>query len=424
MTIHVIGAGVAGLAAAWRLAQAGHRVAVYEQSPLPGGRCRSWRDATLERVIDNGNHLLMRANPAALTFLDEIGADRPLAGPGEARFDFADLRDGTVWALRPNRGPIPWWVAAKARRTPGAGALAHLAGLKLLTARANAVVADCFDRKAPLYERLWRPLCEGVMNAAPEEASARLLGRVFGETFVKGGAAMEPLMARTTLTDAFVTPAIRAIESRGGSVRTGARLRALQRSGGRVQTLAFGDAEIALGPNDQVILAVPPHAAPDLLPELSPPQGARPIVNAHFRTPAPATDRPRLFGLIGSAAQWAFLRDDVLSVTVSAANDYAGRGAESLAKRLWAETAQGLALLGGPSFDVDQLPAYRIVTEKRATFLQSPEQLGARPGTRDGPDGVLLAGDWTDTGLPATIEGAIRSGFAAAAAAETQGLTG
>ena len=421
--MHVIGAGVAGLAAAHGVARAGRRVIIHEQSPLPGGRCRSWRDATLDRVIDNGNHLLMRANPAALNFLDEIGADKPLAGPGEARFDFADLRDGATWSLRPNRGPVPWWVLSKARRTPGAGARAHLEGLRLMRAGADATVADCFDVQAPLYERLWRPLCEGVMNAAAEDSSAKLLARVFAETFMKGGRAMEPFIARTTLTDAFVTPAIRRIEALGGELRTGVRLRALGLEHGRVASLHFGDGDIPLAPSDSVILAVPAHIAAELLPDLTVPEGSRPIVNAHFRTPSPATDRPRFFGLVGTAAQWAFLRDDVISVTVSAADSFAGQSAETLGHQLWRETAQGLTMLGGPKFNPALIPPFRIVKEKRATFLQSPEQVNRRAKTADGPSGLVLAGDWTNTGLPATIEGAIRSGVAASKSTLTLALT-
>ncbi|MEM6491300.1 MAG: FAD-dependent oxidoreductase, partial [Pseudomonadota bacterium] len=169
-TAHIVGAGVAGLSAAERLIAGGWiarggAMTLYDQAPRAGGRCRSWVDKALGCEIDNGNHLLLACNPTTLGVIKAHGPADALAGPDDARFDFADLRDGAVWSLRPNRGPVPWWIFAPGRRTAGAGAIAHLGGAKLLFARRGAVAADCFDTDGPLYERLWRPLCEAVMNA-------------------------------------------------------------------------------------------------------------------------------------------------------------------------------------------------------------------------------------------------------------------
>ncbi|MFW6027197.1 MAG: FAD-dependent oxidoreductase, partial [bacterium] len=107
--IHIVGAGLAGLAAAVRLAGNGHEVALYEGAGQAGGRCRSFTDARLGCLIDNGNHLLMSANRAALAFLGEIGAQNSLIGPARASYPFYDMHTGKSWRLRPNRGPVPYW---------------------------------------------------------------------------------------------------------------------------------------------------------------------------------------------------------------------------------------------------------------------------------------------------------------------------
>ena len=118
-TIHVVGAGLAGLAAAVRLASVGERVVVHEAAGQAGGRCRSYHDPQLDMVIDNGNHLLLSGNHAALDFLRTIGAADRLVGPDAAEFAFVDLKTGERWTLRINDGVIPWWLFDASSRPPG-----------------------------------------------------------------------------------------------------------------------------------------------------------------------------------------------------------------------------------------------------------------------------------------------------------------
>jgi hypothetical protein len=165
-----------------------------------------------------------------------------------------------------------------------------------------------------------------------------------------------------------------------------------------------------LGPDDAAVVAVPPWIAPELVPGLIAPDAFAPIVNVHFRLESnrdPMMASP-LLGLIGGTAQWLFTRGDVASVTVSAAHDLAERSAEEIAARVWPEVAKALDAPVSPT------PAVRIVKERRATFVTTPSQLSRRPSQRTEYENLVLAGDYTDTGLPATIEGAIRSGQRAA----------
>ena len=412
--VHVIGAGISGLACAVRLAREGRSVTLHEAAGQAGGRCRSYFDAKLERSIDNGNHMLLSANVAALSYLEEIGARHTLRAPKEAAYGFVDLRSGARWTLRPNAGPLPWWILVPGRRVPGTRPGAYLAGLRLAFAKPNQTVAEVLDPADPLWERFWKPLTVAALNTAPEEAAARLLWPVLRETFGRGAAACRPLIARDGLAASFIDPALALLREAGAEVRFNRRLRAIAFAGDRAAQLDFGTDGVALGPDARVVIAVPPNVAAALLPGLAAPQDSRPIVNGHIRlaqapplAPGMTAERPFL-GLVGGAAQWLFLRGDVVSLTVSAAAELAERPSEEIAERFWADTAVALDL------DPAQRPPIRIVKERRATFAQTPESLRRRARARTKWRNLVLAGDWTDTGFPATIESAVRSGRTAA----------
>src|SRR5215472_1785829 len=186
---HVIGAGLAGLAAATALADAGRPVRLYEASGHAGGRCRSYFDTELGCRIDNGNHLLLAGNRAAGDYLDRVGAWSTLEGPLDALFPFVDMASGERWTLRPNRGPLPWWIGSSARRVPGTRAADYLSALALRRAAPAATVAEVLDARRLLFRRLWEPLAVAALNTAAERGSARLFWRVLAETLGRGGAA-------------------------------------------------------------------------------------------------------------------------------------------------------------------------------------------------------------------------------------------
>ena len=413
-TVHVIGAGMAGLSCAVELVKARQRVVLWEAAAHAGGRCRSFHDATLDRTIDNGNHLILGANPAVFAYLETVGARDGLAGQERAAFPFVDLRSGERWTVRPNAGPLPWWIVAPGRRVPGSRVRHYLAGLALARSRDGDTAADRLRGTGPLLERLWEPLTVAVLNASVEEASARLLWPVLRLTFGQGEAACRAYLTRKGLGPDLVEPGVLYVERGGGQLHYNRRLRAIRLDGRTVTALDFagngGDAAAAFAPGDVAVLAVTPQVCTQLLPEVPAPLETRPIVNAHFRLdrPVPMPGGSAILGVVGGTAQWIFARGDIASVTVSAAGALAERPAAEIAATLWSDVSQAL------DYRTPATPAVRIVKEKRATFAQIPAALPLRPPAKTRYRNLFLAGDWTATGLPATIEGAVRSGVTAA----------
>lgn len=409
---HVIGAGLAGLSAAVFLARAGRAVTLYEASAQAGGRCRSYFDAKLGCSIDNGNHLLLTGNRSTMGYLKVIGAVEELIGPAAACFPFLDLRTGERWRLRPNAGRLPWWILDPRRRVPGTRAWEYLSGLRIALAGADRTVTDCVGNHGFLFERFWEPLAVAALNSPARVGAARLLWPVLRETFGKGEAACRPRIARAGLSGTFVDPALEWLRGRGADVRFGARLRAVAGAGGMAHGLDFGIEVVVLKDGDSVVLALPPQVAASLVPGLAVPEESHAIVNVHFRLSQRGglpDDLPFL-GLIGGTAQWLFVRNDVASITISAADGMVDEEADVIARKTWTDVAAALGCAPRP------LPPHRVVKEKRATFAQTPAQVKRRPGTHCRFVNVHLAGDWTDTGLPATIESAVRSGHTAARA--------
>ncbi|HMK70118.1 MAG TPA: hydroxysqualene dehydroxylase HpnE [Xanthobacteraceae bacterium] len=410
-TVHIIGAGLAGLSAALKLSARGARVVVHEATAFAGGRCRSYHDAAVGMTIDNGNHLLLSGNHAALDYLRNIGAADRLIGPPTAEFRFVDLAGGERWTLRFNDGRLPFWVFDRRRRVPGTRALDYVPLARLLWAPPGKAVGEVIACEGVLYRRLVEPLLLAALNIDPPQGSARLAVAVIRETLAAGGRACRPLIARDGLGSTLIEPALLHLQQHGVAVRMEHQLRALHFGTQRVETLDFGGDSIALGADDAVILAVPPYVAASLVRGLEVPTEFRAIVNAHFRIEPPAA-QPPILGVLNGTVQWLFAFPGRLSVTISAGDRLVEGPREQLAKTIWDEVAR---LTGLPAALPGGLPPWQIVRERRATFAATPAQDSKRPGPTTAWRNLVVAGDWTDTGLPATIEGAIRSGDRAAA---------
>jgi len=405
-TVHIIGAGISGLSAAVRLANAGFMVHVHEATQQAGGRCRSYFDAATNLTIDNGNHLLLSGNRHALAYARSIGTEAGLVGPKRAQFPFVDLSTGQRWQLDLGESRLPLWVFDESRRVPDTGLRDYLALMPLIWAAQSTLVGKAIPCEGTLYTRLVQPLLLAALNVDPPEGSAGLAGAVVRETLLAGGQACRPLIARDGLSAVLVEPAVKLLQDKGSSVQFGHELREFGMASGRVGELKFGGDTVAIGADDAVIMAVPPRPAASLLPGLKTPTKFRAIVNAHFRFDPPK-DMPPLIGVVGGLVEWLFAFPQRLSVTISNGDRLVDMPREELAQAIWRDVCKA----GGVQGD---LPPWQIVRERRATFEATPEQNALRPGASTAWKNLFLAGDWTDTGLPATIEGSVRSGNRAA----------
>ncbi|MDD3182827.1 MAG: hydroxysqualene dehydroxylase HpnE [Alphaproteobacteria bacterium] len=406
--IHIIGAGLAGLSSALQLSLMGHKVTVYEAAPYAGGRCRSYFDKGLGCRIDNGNHLVLSGNVAVQDYLELSGAAHTFHHQTEPTFPFLDLESNERWTIRMNNGLMPWWILDPKRRVPQTRPKEYMSALNFMFRDEDETVAACMDTKSPLFKRFWEPMAIAALNTEIENASACLLANLFAQSFGGGGAACQPMIPKQGLSESFVTPCLETIRQHGGEIKFGHRLRTFDVTNeGQVTSLDFTNAHINLAPTDWVILAVPPWVAQELIPNLLTPTEFRGITNVHYRIEVP--QNPAGFtGLIGGVAEWIFTRPDVVSVTISASDRYDEENQEAWAVAVWDDLAKLYDL------DPQKVPPYRVVREKRATFAATPAQNKMRPAAYIGWKNLALAGDWTATSLPSTIEGAIRSGVKAA----------
>lgn len=397
---------MAGLAAAERLCQSRRTIVMHEATAQAGGRCRSYYDQSTGMVIDNGTHLLLSGNHAALSFTEAIGSRPGLRGPDEAQFPFIDIASGEQWTLRFGDSRFPWWVFDKDRRVPQTAVVDYLSLARLVWTSADKPIGKLMNCDGPIYDRLLEPLLLAALNITPREGSAKLAGAVIRESLALGGQACRPLLAREGLGSVFVEPAIVHLRERGVAIVFEDELIELLFGNGRVSRLKFARQTVDLGVNDAVILAVPPYVATNLVPGLIAPSSFRGIVNAHFRIDPPA-HLPPMLGVINGTCEWIFPLSGRISATISDAGRLFDMPRTELAQTMWNDIAK---VAGLPS----TLPPWQIVRERRATFAATPEENARRPTAETSWENLFLAGDWTQTGLPATIEGAIRSGYRAA----------
>ena len=398
---HIVGAGIAGLSAALAVTADGDEAVLYEAAPAPGGRCRTITPAT-GFAHDNGTHVLFAANRRALALLKTVGARDRWIEPEPGGLPLYDGRTGETRRV----GLSPWSWLRPSRRPQGL-AFADLSRiLRLVFASRDCPVAAVVGQR-PILDSLIEPLTVAILNTPASDASSLRLACAMRKLLQPGAGRL--LVARNGLSEDLVQPAVAALEARGAAVLTGQRLRAILTNDERVIGLTLTDRTVALGPHDRVILALPPWEVERLLPALPVPRAFEPILNVHYRLPG--LPRPRFIGFTGLVAQWALVRPDHVSVTVSAARSVIERDAGDLAGAIWREIAPALQGLGLDAA-AERPPEARVVKERRATIRQAAVPLPQPPLLP--LTNLALAGDWIGS-LPATIESAVLAGEQAAA---------
>jgi hydroxysqualene dehydroxylase len=436
----VIGAGFAGLSAAVTAAGRGARVLVLEARPRLGGRATAFRDRETGELVDNGQHVLFGCYRATLALLGEIGAaDRVRMAPALELVCYDAAGRRSVLRCPPLPSPlhllggvltwaaIPWGERLGALRVTGAILKARRqvrARGRVQTARPGATVQDWLDdhqQGRVLQEWLWHPLAVAALNQAPAHASADAFLRILAEMFGRDPAAAAVVLPTRPLDEMYAEPARAYIAARGGDVRTSALARVEVTRGSVTAVEVRGERVSA----PHVIAAVPWFVLRTLFAPQPPAELADVLAAAGGMEPMPIVtvnlwyDRrimeDTFVGLPGRSMQWVFdkrlafgERASHLSLVSSGASDLVRLGNEELAALAAREVEASLPAARG----VWPVRA-TVIREKQATFSLAPGQ-PARPGPRTGIRGLVLAGDWTDTGLPATIEGAVVSGRRAA----------
>jgi len=436
----VVGAGFAGLSAAARLARRGARVLVLEARARLGGRATAFPDRETGEIVDNGQHVLLGCYTETFQFLRDVGAEENVRLQSQLAVTMID-RAGrrsrlSCQALPPPfhliAGIFDWdalsWsdrVSVLGMRTPLALARRELLpGATRKAASPGETVEHWLIRNGQtsrLQEMLWNPLALAALNQAPEQAAAPLFARVLAEMFGSDPRAAAIGIPTRPLHLMYAEPARTFIESHGGTIRTGTAARLLLQ-GDTVAGVQAGDDRWSA---PHVISAVPWYALGELFTEEPPAlrgvldraraMASSPIVTVNLWFDRPLLDEP-FVGLPGRAMQWVFdkrlvLGDDAthLSLVSSGAASILAQTNEALIRTAHDELLDAL-----PASRDARLVRATVVREPRATFSLAPGQ-PARPAAETGVHGLFLAGDWIETGLPATIESAVRSGHRAAA---------
>ncbi|MCB2106451.1 MAG: FAD-dependent oxidoreductase [Rhodobacteraceae bacterium] len=410
MTVHIIGGGLAGLAAALKCSERGERVKIYESAPMLGGRCRTFFDPTLGCDIDNGTHVVMPANRAVMTYLGMIGARETLIAQPSDRIEMFDMLTERVIALRPSSVWNPFWLFMNDRRPPSVSAMDLIAGFMLAWANPRQTADTALQSSAAAKYQLWDPFCTAVLNARLGQADARLFGKSVASLLASWHGPPIPHFADETLAASFIRPAVRLLGSRNAEIALTAPVTGMKIANGRVSEISVNDMAQPVAAGDRVISTVPPWTpliAP-YLPESMRSWPVSAIVNVHYKV---AHELPGQFkGVLGSSGQWILVRRGIVSVTASAAGRWLETSAEEIGTVWWPGVA---AALGLPA---DAVPKFRVVKERRATLMHGPGIDAARASLPKIATNFAVAGDWIRPGLPCSLEAAVQSGFAAASA--------
>jgi hydroxysqualene dehydroxylase len=439
----VIGAGFAGFSAAVRLAGAGRTVVVVEQAPRLGGRATSFTDRESGERVDNGQHAIFGCYRETYRFLDAIGA----AGlvPLQQRFSLtmADA-NARVATLTCPPWPAPWHLLGGVLRWRALGMADRANALKLarvlMQVRRNGAKAVA-DRVPPeqtvtdwlrahgqstaICDWLWYPLAIAALNQMPESAAAAPFVRVLGELFAPDPNAAAIGLPTVPLEDVFGPPSVTYLRARGGDVMLRSPATIVLDSGGSVAGVWAGDRLIQ---TRLAISTVPWHSIDRIWRDGTPaplaglvqratnlPSFPIVTVNLWFDAPIPEAANTPFVGLVGGPMHWVFYKSAILgagtehvAVVASGADSLLRQDNDTLTKTAVEQMARAL-----PALRERRVRRSVVVREPRATFALAPG-LPARPQAETPVRGLFLAGDWTDTGLPGTIEGAVQSGHVAA----------
>ncbi len=396
--LYIIGAGLAGLSAASWAIHRGRKVEIFETSSLAGGRCRSFYDKKLKTIIDNGNHLVFSANKNFYDLCNLINSTNKIKVLQPHLF-FFDIENKKTWELSLSILDFLF----KKKRVPDAHLKDYLSILKILFMSKESTIKD-LKVKNNFRKYFWEPLTLAVMNTSVDKASARVLSNVLKKTIFKGKKYCKIYQPEKNWNETIIEPAINFI-SKHNKINFNTRLKKVEIKNNLITRLEFNDKQIEIGRDDYVISALPVTAFGKIFNKVDVPNEFNTILNIHYKI----SDKIKklftsdIIGMISSHSQWIFVKNNYLSVTVSDANNFNNESQETLSTKVWEE----ICLLIGKNI---KIPNCQIIKEKKATFVQSPNNFELIKKIKNLPRNLSICGDWTQSDLPCTIEGSIMSG--------------
>lgn len=428
--VAIIGAGLAGLAAGVTLASKGYKVQLFESSQKAGGRTSAFpfnlssplNNSQKEFQLDNGQHIMMACYHETLSLLKEISAldkisiqekmEVKVIGPDKKSYF---LKSGFLpYPINLFQALMGFDLLSFREKI---SALKFVHGLKSLDVDTlNGITVKDWLKKngqtGSLFTGLWEILCVGTLNTSPDKASASIFAKILKIVFLGGKENSKIVVPAVNLSSLFVEPSINFIRSKGGELKFSTPLNLMKST--ETSSFELVSRDQSLGIFSDLIFAVPHHALKKIagieqhLPAIANTDlEYSSITTFHlFVKNNPLTDN--FLALTGSPVQWVFNHGDYITTVTSSSSKWDKMSEEEILKIIFVELEKYLDI--EPANIVD----YKMVKEKRATFVCGGENLNYRLDCRTLNPSLFLAGDWTTTGLPATIEGAVLSGKTAA----------
>lgn len=420
----VIGGGLAGLSAAVNLARAGIHVELFEASPKPGGRAYSLTDRTTGETIDNGQHIMMGCYKETLRFLGLIGAMDTIDIRKRLKVNFVDKSLGVVpleakngiYPLNLLSGLLSYKALNLSERFEIVSLFSRLIFIKPKSLFGRTAFEWLKDQKQSprTIKAFWDILAVGALNTDLRLASASIFAAILKRMFLKGSSAASIILPKTGLSEMYCRQSAEFICSHGGSITLSEPVKGVEIDNGSVQKIILENREVT--GFDFVVSAVPFHSFAKIFPEEF--VSSMGLSNLSYSSilslnlwlkENPFTED--FYGLIDSPVHWVFNHRKYITIVISNADGIIEKSRPELLEMILSEL-EGYF----PQFKRSMVYETKLIKEKRATFIPESNILGRRPQTKTPFENLMLAGDWTATGLPATIEGAVKSGYDAARA--------
>ncbi|MCH7772078.1 MAG: FAD-dependent oxidoreductase [Bacteroidetes bacterium] len=415
----VIGGGIAGLASAAFLTKQKIKVTLLESSPKLGGRAYSFTDKKSNDIVDNGQHILMGCYSDTINFLKLIGADKNFIYQKRLKINF--LKPGNeLISLESISSLYPFNLLLALLKFNAISRrerlsiikfilkLPFLSHQKLITKSVRDLLIQS-NQSEDTISALWEVITVGALNTNIDKASALMFREILIKIFFNGNFASTIILPKYGLSESYVENAKNFIEANGGHINLSSPVKKLVISDDRLAEVKT--TELSYRNFDYVLSAIPYNTLAAIYPDLFNDEKIEfeysTILNVHvWLKTNPLKDN--FYGLISSPVHWIFNKNNSINLVISDADYLNDKSSEEVYKMCVDE------LIKYTEIKESDILNYKVLKEKRATFIPSNKIIYSRPSSKTKISNLFLAGDWTDTGLPSTIESAVKSGRIAA----------